>query len=103
MIVCFDTSGLNQLLDDSESEQLTLALQRNFTVYITAVNIIEFLKTGKIERREKLRALAQGLTQGLNPLGLPNQLIQGIYKAFHNRENEMVINLVLSQVLCRRC
>jgi hypothetical protein len=51
MIVCFDTSALNQLMDDPEGDRLTAVLLRDFDVYITALNIIEHtcpLKPGSV-------------------------------------------------------
>ncbi len=33
MVVCFDTSALNQLMDDPESDRLTAIFLRDFDVY----------------------------------------------------------------------
>jgi hypothetical protein len=93
MNVCFDTSGLNQLMDDPDSERLTSALLRDFTVYITAFNIVEIGKTTDPDRREQLRAFEQRLAGACAPLALPNQLVQRIYRAFHNRIKEIDLAL----------
>jgi hypothetical protein len=93
MIVCFDTSALNQLMDDPEGGRLTSILLRDFDVYITALNIIEIGKTARPDRREQLRAFEKRLSKGFEPLDLPNQLVQRACLAFHNRAEKIIVTL----------
>jgi hypothetical protein len=93
MIVCFDTSALNQLMDDPEGGRLTSILLRDFDVYITALNIIEIGKTARPDRREQLRTFEKRLAKGFEPLDLPNQLVQRACLAFHNRAEKIVVTL----------
>jgi hypothetical protein len=93
MIVCFDTSALNQLMDDSKGSRLTSILLRDFDVYITALNIVEIGKTACPDRREQLRAFEKHLAKGFEPLDLPNQLVQRACLAFHNRAEKIVVTL----------
>jgi hypothetical protein len=76
MIVCFDTSALNQLMDDPDGNRLTSILLRDFNVYITALNIVEIGKTARVDRREQLQAFEKHLANEFEPLDLPNQLVQ---------------------------
>jgi hypothetical protein len=93
MIVCFDTSALNQLMDDPDGNRLTSILLRDFAVYITALNIVEIGKTARADRREQLRAFEKHLANGFEPLDLPNQLVQRACLAFHNRAEKIVVTL----------
>jgi hypothetical protein len=93
MIVCFDTSALNQLMDDPDGNRLPSILLRDFDVYITALNIIEIGKTARPDRREQLRAFEKCLAKGFEPLDLPNQLVQRACLAFHNRAERIVVTL----------
>jgi hypothetical protein len=93
MNLCFDTSTINQLMDDPDSEQLTSALLRDFTIYLTAFNIMEIGKTTNPDRREQLRAFEPRLAGGCVPLDLPNPLVQRIYMAFYNRTDGLEVTL----------
>ena len=93
MVVCFDTSALNQLMDDPESGRLTAILLRDFDVWVTAINIIEIGKTTSPERREQLRAFEKRLAKKFEPLDMPNALAQCVCLAFHNRAKDIVLTL----------
>lgn len=93
MIVCFDTSGINRLMDDPDRDRLTSVLLGNFTVYITALNIIEIGKTACPERREQLRAFEKRLAKKFEPLDLPNQLVQRACLAFHKGTDRIVVTI----------
>lgn len=93
MVVCFDTSALNQLMDDLESDRLTAILLRDFDVWVTAINIIEIGKTTSPERREQLRAFEKRLAKKFEPLDMPNALAQRVCLAFHNQDKDITVTL----------
>jgi hypothetical protein len=51
MIVCFDSSAINHLLDDVECELLTQKLLTQYDIYISGLNVIELARTADPERR----------------------------------------------------
>ena len=55
MIYCFDTSALNQLCDDAERQPLVAGLLAAHSVYVTAVNCLEVLRTKDENRRNLLQ------------------------------------------------
>ncbi len=57
----FDTSSLNALADDGESQIIAKALGEGFLVRLSETNIAEIGANPKIERRDKLLALCRHL------------------------------------------
>jgi hypothetical protein len=57
----FDTSSLNALADDGESQIIAKALGEGFLVRLSETNISEIGANPKIERRDKLLALCRRL------------------------------------------
>jgi len=95
--VYFDTSGLNQLLDDPSREVLVDALTRRASVRISAVNVVEALKTASIERRTALLTLMKVLAGGANLMDFPNTIVRGIYRSFAGRSRWRRPMLVVNQ------
>jgi hypothetical protein len=93
MIACFDTSAINQLADDPRRKELVAAILSQMDVYITALNVIEIAKTKNVDRRERLRGLAKKLAQTLEPLALPNDLLESVAHAFQSRAENIVITI----------
>ena len=93
MIACFDTSVINQLADDPRHEELLATILSKMTIYITALNVIEIAKTTNVARRERLRELAKSLAKNLEPLALPNELLESVARAFQSRAENIVITL----------
>lgn len=93
MIACFDTSVINQLANDPRCEELVVMILGEMDVYITAVNVIEIAKTKDVDRREKLRELAKQLAKNLEPLALPNELLESVARAFQSRAENIVITI----------
>ena len=83
--VYFDTSGLNQLLDDPSREVLVEALTKHASVRISAINIVEALKTASSARRTALLTLMNTLTGGASPMDFPNTIVRGVYRTFARR------------------
>jgi hypothetical protein len=86
LLACFDTSTINQLMDDPEAERLTAELLRRYDVYITAINVAEIGKTGSPERREQLRAFEKRLAKTYEPLDMPNEIVRKLTGAFGRGE-----------------
>jgi hypothetical protein len=59
--IIFDTSGLNELLDDRESQPIVKGLGVGFRVRLTETNVTEIGATTNPARREKLLTLCQHL------------------------------------------
>jgi len=93
MIVCFDTSVINQLADDPRRAELVATILSEMDVYISALNVIEIAKTTNVDRREKLRELAKTLAKNLEPLALPNELLESVTRAFQSRVANIVITI----------
>jgi predicted nucleic acid-binding protein len=93
MIACFDTSVINQLADDPRREELVATILSEMRVYITALSVIEIAKTTNVNRRERLRQLAKTLAKNLEPLALPNDLLESVARAFQSRAESIVITI----------
>jgi predicted nucleic acid-binding protein len=93
MIACFDTSVINQLADDPRRAELVATILSGMEVYISALNVIEIAKTTNVDRREKLRELAKTLAKNLEPLALPNELLESVARAFERRAPNIVITI----------
>jgi predicted nucleic acid-binding protein len=93
MIACFDTSVINQLADDPRRAQLVATILSEMEVYISALNVIEIAKTTNVDRREELRELAKTLAKNLEPLALPNELLESVARAFESRAANIVITI----------
>lgn len=75
MIYCFDTSGINRLLDDPEREAITQVLLGVASFRITAYNVLEAAKTGDLARRSDLITLMRRLADRKRPLDMPNTIL----------------------------
>ncbi len=54
MILCFDTSGINALLDDPDHDEKTATILSKHTVYVSGLNVIEAGMTSDASRRVEL-------------------------------------------------
>lgn len=81
MIYYFDTSSLNDLLTDSECNAIEIALTSVASVRISAINIIEAIKTPDTQRRKALIKLMARLSAGKRPLDRPNTILLSYAKA----------------------
>jgi hypothetical protein len=93
MIYCFDTSALNQLLDEPEREPIIIAILAVGSVRISASNVIEIAKTTKEERRDGLFSLIRQLTDRKLPLSLPNKILLSYADAFSNRSSQAIVTI----------
>lgn len=80
--LCIDTSVINRLADDPKSDLLVERIRSRFATLVTAVNIIEALRTKTPERRERLRLVMCRLAGPVRPLALPHQLLYETADAF---------------------
>ncbi len=87
-IVGFDTSTINNLLDDPERDRLIAAMGGRYVVYASALNILEIAKTKSAERREMLRALTKQVAGEFEPLDLPNHLVRQTCRLFAAGEHD---------------
>jgi hypothetical protein len=93
MIACFDTSAINQMLDDSEGDGILSLLTHHYDVRITALNIVEIAKTRNGARREHLRALEFALSHGEAPYAFPNELLIAYTQALVAGKGELRITI----------
>jgi hypothetical protein len=82
---CFDTSGLNRLLDDPDREALVCAFLASGSFRITAFNVVEAAKTADVVRRSKLLKLFHRLSNGDRFLDRPNTIVCAAARAFAER------------------
>lgn len=92
-IVCFDTSGINQLLNDPQNETLRSRLVLNRRPRVTALNVIEIARTKSPARREALRRLEFELSSGELPFEIPNDLLLRYTRALIAGAGEMEVTL----------
>lgn len=97
MIVCFDTSAINQLADDPRCDDLLAKITDIADIYITALNVIEIAKTKDLSRREQLRTIAKTLAKNFEPLALPNELLESVARSFATRAPEITITIPSDQ------
>lgn len=81
-VICLDTSAINNLCDDPESDALTRIIVREYDVYVSTLNILEVAKTKDPVRREQLRSFLKVLGRDVEPLDLPNHLVRQVCCAF---------------------
>lgn len=92
MIYCFDTSGINRLLDDPEREVITQALLGVASFRITAYNVLEAAKTGDLGRRSDLIALMRRLADRKRPLDRPNTILLNYATAHAEHASSATVN-----------
>ena len=79
--IIFDTSGLNALADDPESQLIAKGLSVGFQVRVSETNICEVVATSKAERRLRLLDLCRHLIhagEGINPY---HEILQQLSRA----------------------
>ncbi|MDP9193895.1 MAG: hypothetical protein M3P06_19550 [Acidobacteriota bacterium] len=88
-VALFDTSAINNLLDDPLEPELTSNLFDRYSVYISLLNLLEIAKTSDPVRREALRRFIRKLRDGgdddkggFAPLDLPNHLLRQVCQRF---------------------
>jgi len=84
MDLCFDTSGINRLYDDSERDVIVCALRAASQVIITGLNVTEAAATPTEDtnRRIGLLRLERKLSGTFRPLHVPNDLLQAVTIAY---------------------
>ena len=87
-IVGFDTSAINNLLDDVDRDRLVKALASQHVVYASALNILEIAKTKDPVRREMLRTLTKQIAGEFEPLDFPNHLVRQTCRLFAAGEHD---------------
>ena len=92
MIYCFDTSGINRLLDDPEREGIIQALLAVASFRITAYNVLEVAKTFDSERRSGLIILMKRLADGKRPLDRPNTILLNYARAHAEHARSTTLN-----------
>jgi hypothetical protein len=85
MRYCFDTSGVNRLLDDPARDAIVTALLDTGSVRITAYNVIEAAKTEDALRRRSLVNLMRKLSDHKRPLDRPNTLARAVARGYATR------------------
>lgn len=93
MIVCFDTSAINQLLDDPQQTVIRAALREKYQTRVTALNVVEIAKTKNATRREALRQLEFELSSNEPPFELPNEMLMAYTRALVARTGEMRVTI----------
>jgi hypothetical protein len=94
MIYCFDTSAINAVHDDEERDEvLSRLLKFPNRIHITCVNIAEVVSTPVESRRHSLLLLLKQMSNGTNPLMMPNKLIRRATKAFAKGKSSLTITI----------
>jgi predicted nucleic acid-binding protein len=94
MIYCFDTSAINALHDDEEAEVvLSRLLKPPHRIHVTCVNIAEVVSTSGESRRHALLLLLKQMSNGTNPLQMPNKLIRRATKAFAKGKLSLTVTI----------
>jgi hypothetical protein len=89
---CFDTSGVNRLLDDPARDAIVTALLDTGSVRITAYNVIEAAKTEDDLRRRSLVNLMRRLSDHKRPLDRPNTLARAVARGYAKRSPDGSVN-----------
>jgi hypothetical protein len=84
IIVGFDTSTLNRLVKDTNSEPIVAVLQSNYDVRIPEMSFGEVVATRKSELREKLVTICRRLLKVGNCIAPAHWLIDLHVKQFHD-------------------
>lgn len=92
MIYGFDTSGLNSLLDDPECDAIAKTLVGVESVRVSALNVIEAIKTPDVNRRLQLLRLMGKLAAGKRPLDRPNSILLSYADAYAAGESRTSVN-----------
>lgn len=92
-VACFDTSTINRLMLDSESERLTDILLERYDIYITAVNVAEIAKTPSAVKREQLRSFEKRLAKTYEPLDMPHDIVRKVTGALGRGETTVEFNV----------
>jgi hypothetical protein len=82
---CFDTSALNKLHDHRDAANIGKALIKVASVRVTALNIIEVCKTRDPNRRISLLKFLRILTDGKEPLGVPNAILRDLCVCYRDK------------------
>jgi hypothetical protein len=73
-IIVFDTSGLNRLAKDADSQPLVAGLRAGYRVCLTAMSVDELLATPKLEDRIKFFEYCRRIS--------PDGMYDGFYSGF---------------------
>jgi hypothetical protein len=94
MIYCFDTSAINALHDDGERDKVvSRLLTAPHRTHISCVNIAEAVSTSDEPRRHSLLLLLRQMSNGTNPLKMPNKLIRRATKAFARGKLSLTVTI----------
>jgi hypothetical protein len=85
---CFDTSGINRLLDDPARDAIVTALLDTGSVQITAYNVIEAAKTEDVLRRRSLVNFMRKLSDYKRPIDRPNTLARSVARGYATRSRD---------------
>lgn len=92
MIYYFDTSSLNDLLNDLECNAIATTLTSAASVRISALNILEAVKTSDAQRRYHLIKLMAQLSDGKRPLDMPDTILLSYAKAHAVGATRAIVN-----------
>jgi hypothetical protein len=83
-IICFDTSGLNRLLDDFDCSILQALLTRHYYCRITSTNFEEITANLKAQRRELLLNVTDPLAWSGECVLPPNNIVFTLIRSYIN-------------------
>lgn len=92
MIICFDTSAINRLLDDPDSNSLVSGITAALSTRISAFNVLEAAQTVSQSRRHALIGPMKRLAKRTRPLDFPAMILAGAARAHAAGESSMVVN-----------
>ena len=82
MLFLFDTSVVNRLHDDRDSEAIVVGLAATNTIRVSGLNVLEVARTPDRARRAALLRLLKLMTRDERPLEFPNALARRVMSAF---------------------
>jgi hypothetical protein len=93
MKICFDTSAINALCDDPDSDKLLAKIKASHKVLLTSLSIVEVVANSDEERRHSLLRCMKSLSDGSHPLAMPNKLVRRSARAFAKGKAKLRVSI----------
>lgn len=93
MIVVFDTSGVNRLLRDVDSDALIRGVHAVGSIWISTLNLVETTATSNAEQKLKLVRLLKKMTANNEPLDMPGEIVRRAMKAYSSGTGDLTLSV----------
>jgi hypothetical protein len=91
--ICFDTSAINALCDDPDSDKLLAKIRASHKVLLTSLSIVEVVANSDEERCHSLLRCMKSLSDGTLPLAMPNKLVRRAARAFVKGKRALTVTI----------